>query len=266
MQMLIWAFGSMLVIMIIFSFLPLGFTIKGRLIIGLTGFVLALGGLAAATAFPLWETSLMLVVLIFFTAYIMQSRMGAFLYKENPLFTEEFNDEDVVPVHGGYNEVVKNDMLLEIAETEILATSFVNLEVKSKINNNPISENTKVEQEENNLTEIVDEDISFLLDRNVATEVEENSEDIESKSNYLSDIESMLAENELEEKIKDSDDDWLDELSPINKAATLSDKENEQEEKLLDDSLSNIYTATREVAAGKAVDGVESQLIKEPIK
>jgi hypothetical protein len=263
MQVLIWAFGSMLVLILILFFLPLGFTIKGRLMLCVASFILALGGLTAATTFPLWQTALLLGLLIFFIAYFIQSKMGTFIYKENLSFADVYNNyEDAAPVNGRHLEDVLNDNLLDISVGDILVPSFENLEVKSKNEINPISEQTKGEHSEDHLTDIVDEDISFLLDRNDETIVEENTEDQASESNYLSEIEGMLVEGGSEEKIVESDNNWLDELvdlAPINIKETLSYLVNKKGEVLVDASSFDSDNAIKEVASGKPLDDKESE-------
>src|SRR4051794_4734269 len=93
MQTIIWAIGSMVVLLLIISFLPLGYTFKGKFFVVVASFILSLGGLAAVSTFPLWQTALLLLALIFFVAYFMNNRMGTLLFRENPVFAEVVDDE-----------------------------------------------------------------------------------------------------------------------------------------------------------------------------
>ncbi len=77
---LLWAFGSVLFVMLIVYFLPLGFTKKGKVILVFTSFLLALGGLAATASFSFLQTVLILFVLILFVTYLMDQRLGKWLY------------------------------------------------------------------------------------------------------------------------------------------------------------------------------------------
>jgi hypothetical protein len=147
---IIWTSGSVLVLILIISFLPLGFTLKGKFFIVLASFVLALGGLAAVSSFPLWETALMLIALIFFTAYFMDNRIGALLFKEIPSFENEQTNEIEIPVDQSKIDIKKNNNSLELTELELVEPAAIKL----KDNYQPLVQ--KVTEE------VFDEDISFL--------------------------------------------------------------------------------------------------------
>lgn len=124
MQIIIWAFCSMLVLMLIISFLPLGFTFKGKLLISIIGFVLALGGLAAVTTFPMWQTAMMIAVLIFFSAYFMDRRVGFVLYRDSLLQEDELEDELELPISHNQLLVAKENNLLYSVGKEIALPSY----------------------------------------------------------------------------------------------------------------------------------------------
>ena len=90
----IWVLGSMLLMLLIHFLLPLGYTTKGKFIVVVTSGLLALGGLAATSAIPVWQTLLILLALSFFAAYIMDSRMAKSLYMTKEQFLEEVDFED----------------------------------------------------------------------------------------------------------------------------------------------------------------------------
>jgi DNA-directed RNA polymerase beta' subunit len=186
---IIWAFGSILVLMLIIAFLPLGFTVKGKSLIVLASFVLALGGQVAVLFVPLWETSLMLAALIFFTTYFMDKRIGTLMFKEIPLYVEELPTEYKNPVLSSKIDKAKNNNSIELAELEIVETSAINMANKSQIIIQPVMQEIK-----DNENKMQDEDISFLLERNSGNEVEEKKEELKPEIGDFSDIESFLDE------------------------------------------------------------------------
>lgn len=244
MQIFFWALGSMFVLMLIISFLQLGLTFKGKFIIVLISFVLALGGVAAVASFPLWQTALMMGILSFIIAYFMDNRIGKLLYKANPVIGEPLeNIEDRI-------ETVKNVDLVQLNDElpSILDSSLVNLEKVTEIEVKQLEFNKEKEMAGN--LEILDEDISFLLERNPENDMAVQIKESEPESGYLSDIESLLA---LEEEKTEDADDVLEEISNL----TSKDVQQkitaqlEKEEEPIDDSLFDFLLATKEVASGK---------------
>jgi hypothetical protein len=138
MQSIIWAFGSMIVLIGIISFLPIGLTLKGKIVVGIAGFVLSIGGLAATSTFPLWSTFLLLLVITFFTAYIIDSRMKKILYIGKVSLEEEnFQDIDLAFSSGQkVEEKLTNYELNEInsdKEFDIGELDISGLELQSSV-------------------------------------------------------------------------------------------------------------------------------------
>ncbi|WP_066063784.1 hypothetical protein [Neobacillus soli] len=236
MQTIIWAIGSMAVLMLIISFLSLGYTLKGKLFVVLASFILSLGGLASVSIFPLWQTALMLFALIIFVAYFMNNRMGTLILKEDFAFEEVFEDEieSAEPVYD--IESLENVNLVKIDE-ELADASYINLDSSSDENQSLMIADS--EEIIDNETEVIDEDISFLLERNTDLEVNEQIEETTLDKGYLSDIESLL-EIESEEKAEGNQEDMLEEIQVLS-----STEVNEP----LDDSLFDFLLAQKEVAA-----------------
>jgi len=252
METMIWAIGSMVALMLIISFLPLGYTLKGKFFVVIASFILSLGGLVAVSTFPLWQTALMLFGLIFFTAYFMNNRMGTLIYQENSVVEEVF-DEEVDHLNA---ESRKNANLVEIDEDlALLVSSTINLEkdAVSELGPSPIMSN--IEEIVNDKPEIMDEDISFLLERNTEIEVNEEMVDANLENGYLSEIESLLViETEKEEKTEAVEDDMLDE-HPDLPAISFEEKELDQivvtDEKSLDDTLFDFLLTKKEIAVDR---------------
>jgi hypothetical protein len=242
----IWVLGSMLLMLLIHFLLPLGYTRKGKFIVVVTSGLLAIGGIAAVSSIPLWQTFLVLLALSFLSAYFMDSRLGKVMYTTKELFIEdiEFEDRDSSSILTKQTEETLN-----ISELEITASS------SSVIKQN----------EDSILPESLDEDISFLQDREIVSNTETNDEDVDLEVAYLSDIESLLEEEEVdlqEEKLESLDEDgWLDELAEL--TVINDDEKSPNLETQLDDFELDELFADKEVAVTSDKDGSKPKKVLE---
>ncbi|EKN65868.1 hypothetical protein BABA_18277 [Neobacillus bataviensis LMG 21833] len=257
MQTIIWAIGSMVVLMLIISFLPLGYTLKGKFFVVLTSFVLSLGGLAAASTFPLWQTALMLFGLIFFTSYFMNNRLGTFLIKENPIIEEVYDKV----VDDQQEEKTKEDGLMQIDEESTLLNSSFPILEKDSVSELSASQLSDIEEITDSESKTIDDEESFLLERNIELAVNEYTEDTEVENGYLSDIESLI---EFESEIVQDRRDENDDLSLIILEKKKKTEQNGDVEEPLDDSLFDFLLAKKEVAAGNNVNKDKME-IKEKV-
>ncbi|WHZ01906.1 hypothetical protein QNH48_23450 [Neobacillus sp. YX16] len=228
MELIIWAFSSMVLLLLIISVLPLGFTKKGKLLVVFLGFLLALGGIAASATFPLWQTFLFILALTFFAAYILNNRLSGFFY-HTPQLDEE-NDIEVSDIPFTTIPVEKDSEIdiLDLQDFETRIFPSQNREERIKIITD-LSFNSEIGNVSTN-----DEDIAFLQDRNISNDVEEEEikTKIELDSGYLSEIESLL----LEETVGI--------LEPVHPEAKSENKVN-------DYFLNELYLPIKEVASGK---------------
>jgi hypothetical protein len=247
----IWVLGSMLLMLLIHFLLPLGYTTKGKFVVVISSGLLALGGLAAVSIIPLWQTLLILLVLSFFAAFIMDSRLGKFMYKTK----EQIIEENDIPDSDSSLKLIKQSAassdieLMDLSELEITVSTSV------------------IKQDEDTFSaESLDEDISFLQDREIESEPED-LEDGELEVGYLSDIESLLEESTqekvevLKEKVDSLDEEgWLDELAEL---TLIKDEEKSinEESHLEDFELEELF-ADKEVAAARSTDNAESKPMK----
>lgn len=237
---IIWAFGSMIILMLIIFVIPLGFTFKGKLLAVLASFLLGLGGLAAVSTFRLWETALMLVALIFFTAYIMNKRIGTLLFKEVPLIEEEPTDEYFFAASVSLSDLEKTSNPFDLKDITIVEDTLATVtDNKELLTRNGLEK--KIADEKN----LHDDDISFLLKRNLEDEVIEHFAEIEPEIGYLSDIESLLVEASAEQ---------VDQLEEMNKSTTIIPKKMDFDQNipfediLIEDSTFDFLLAPKEVA------------------
>lgn len=191
MASLIWALGSMLLIMLILYFLPFGLTNKGRIIVVLTGFLMTLAGLAATVSFAIWQVLLLLVILIGFTTYILDKRLGSILYGES---ASEQADDDPDDVQPSQSVTAANDINKVSHETGMTPVAVNFLKEDQMEQPQPETE----QKEDISAAETMDDDISFLLNRSQNFEKEEinRPNETENKTNYLSEIEELLKDDE----------------------------------------------------------------------
>ncbi|MEO2074632.1 MAG: hypothetical protein ABGX20_04475 [Bacillus sp. (in: firmicutes)] len=288
MQMLLWAIGATLVLSLIIAFLPIGINFRGKIFVVLAAFVLALGGLTAVATFPMWQTALLLFLLILVTAYIMDSRLGSVMYLETQDVIDHEVDED--------EESFVTDTNIDDHSTELdlLDSNLDSVELSPVINlekaENPIIHeqpdyivendemlvqpqmivedelNIEVELEDRSfLDELIETDINGLDEQNepeeldVLTDLQDFNAGTETEEGYLADIESLLLE-ESDELNKSEEEGWLEEITTF----TLETKEEEPSEIVLEENdLEELFLAVEEAAAGNEVDIKESKLEKE---
>jgi hypothetical protein len=238
MQTVLWAMGAMVVFMLGISFLPLGFTFKGKLFIAAAGFVLALGGIAAEASFPLWITFAILIILSFFAAYFMDSLIGKLLYVNDEKYQGDIEG------FGNLNSSNKNGKE-KMAELDIYDMDELD-EVNSYVN---LKESLSSSQTEETLNLIDETEVSFLEDRNPDKVVEVTyATDFEIE--YLSEIESLLQEEKADQRQELLEKSWLEELDELTLTKT---EEQNVAENLIDDIELELFIATSEVASGHDV-------------
>ncbi|MCM3692244.1 hypothetical protein M3189_13235 [Neobacillus niacini] len=246
MQFIFWAFGAMLVSMLVISFLPLGYTFKGKALVTFTGFILALGGLSTRSTVPLEVTFLLLLVLSLFAAYFMNSRLGTVINREVVSLMYDI-DQDVFPSDNQKGNSVELEML-DLSEIEVAShpNSLVN-RADTEYFDDSLPEKASLTLAKNNIQENSDEDISFLQIRDGSLDtIEEVENDQLVGDGYLSEIENMLLEdsNKVLEPVKDGWLDELEELEPIE-----FDEKQENDNPQFDELELELLLAEKEVAA-----------------
>ncbi|PLS01313.1 hypothetical protein [Neobacillus cucumis] len=206
MQTIIWSIGSMVALVLILNYLPLGYTKKGKILVALNGFLLALAGNAASSIFPLWETALMLLALTFFSAYFMNNRLGTVMVKEDSLFEDDW-------------EVDGNDLSTGNVELTPSDSTYLSLEKDASITSD-------IEELFELTTEINDED-TLVFSKNIETAIQNDIKktsllETDFEDGYLSDMETVVEMDTESEPETISDE--LSILSIISKDDSLSPK------------------------------------------
>lgn len=212
MESLIFAFVSLVLLVPILFILPLGLKARGKVTVIVSSFLLAIIGFLAEKTFSVWQSSLIVVLLALLTAYIMDKRLGRTIFVHN---TPENKSTIIEKIKDSQMELVEVEQVLPKV-TEKLENKQNELIEQEEITFQPSKEEivgkedgTKDQEEASNSEDVsIDEDISFLINRNQLDEDSEdtNAVDYSAKSvemNYMEEIEKMLeAENDL--------DDWIE--------------------------------------------------------
>jgi hypothetical protein len=200
MDSFLWATGSMLLVMLIVQFLPLGITKTGKLITVLAAFLLATVGLVAISSYSLWNSIAILFVLVSITTYLLNSRLGQFLHVVDDSYGKKLLDKEEPLID--YNKSNKSGGydLFSLSQNEVAAT-IEQSEEKEEMNAELFYTPLETKQEQvvtERLPEFMDEDITFLLNRSIQIDDERVEEDALSIPDFgdLSDIESLLLEAE----------------------------------------------------------------------
>jgi hypothetical protein len=248
MQTIIWAVGATLVILLILSISPFGFTIRGKFIMALTCFIISLGGLISVSSFSLWQIALMLVVLVFFSAYFLDKRLGTYIYKINSPIREVEEEHGNPDPGNNLDNVLNGNINGDLSLPE--ASLKKNIEKESIFDTRQTPGRTTIEKSADNGSELFDEEIAFLLERNIESEVSKQTEDkkpiidnlkdnglLESESetdyeNLLSEIQlpsPIVIEKILPKQIVDGEetleDSFFDFLLAQNEVARLDEEE-----------------------------------------
>lgn len=133
---------SLIILVPIIYFLPIGLTKKGKGILIAVAFIIANLGLLAKNSFPLWQAALILLLMVMLTVYILDKRLGNLLF--SGVHTDEKSDREM------------SDLLL--ADDEQSANlKEVSVPDRNLVGDVPLS----IQVPEEELREIINKEISF---------------------------------------------------------------------------------------------------------
>lgn len=205
MEEVVMAVISLIILVPIIYFLPLGLSNKGKGSIILVAFAFANLGLLAKNTFPLLHTGLIILFLAIITVYILEKRFSKLLFIESvseeklsdlssnvsdePIInnqTDEINSERIELRHFDEVELRLDNQSFE-PEIQAIAMIEGNKKIKLEVDSSSSSRDK--------MEELVDE-VSFLLEREEIEEVTTSSlqgEDVQLE-NYISSIEELIEE------------------------------------------------------------------------
>jgi hypothetical protein len=176
MEELIVSVVSLIVLVPIIYYLPLGFTNKGKLVIVLAAFIFANLGMLARNTFPLWQIGLIILLILILTVYILDKRLSQFIFSS--VAKKEVIQESLEEIRDdSQGEFVLKDEGYEIADVEGEIT----------VDNNPF----------------------YLTEEEHEDELEEVSFDYDVVANNLSNLDSEQLVNDTEVPILMGEDESL---------------------------------------------------------
>ena len=247
MENLLLATLSLVILVPIIYFLPLGLSSKGKILVTFVSFFLAIIGLLAQLSFPLWQTSLVLLVLVLLSSIVIDSRLRKIIYplseKKNVHSHDEITQDLIESEKGLDNEVPAlqnvnavssskplnldkiiaspSEMKIDDDREEVFVDEFTPkaemefLEKQLSFEKDNISEEINLLE---NSGEETEEDISFLHNREVLLEESLNDDHYhyqkkEEVLGYMSEIERMIAETDNLEQFEKFLDYQLEEVA-----------------------------------------------------
>jgi len=153
MEHFLWAIGSLVILVPVIYFLPIGISKIGKWMIISLSFLFGVIGLFAQTVLPLWEFVILLFVLIGLIAYILDRKVGKVLYvpiqsiEEEPLFFDQMNDD--VPGRIDSEERTMTDIEMHSRDHHLKEI--------------PIIENTTVQAQTSDANEIISKEKSLEM-------------------------------------------------------------------------------------------------------
>ena len=212
MEGLIWAAVSLVLLVPVLFILPLGLKRKGKFILLAASFLIAIVGILAQHTLPLWQAGLIVVLLAFLTAYLLDQRVGKTLFvtAKNKREVAVAKVDSIVNSDRDVKEVEQVEFIPEQAVVETIEEQELeqDLNVEEPVfEKENLPDKNKAEtssSKDNDEALLVEEDISFLLNRekfqenHIETSVDESS--IPSQEmNYMEEIEKILeAESDID--------------------------------------------------------------------
>ena len=197
---------ALLVLLPILYFLPLGFSLKGKGVIFALSLVISLVGLIATPILQLWQIGLILLLFVGLAAYLLKNKIEGFMEVPTEEATDLMQPVDQAIISENVNDAfsyiatsdTKHEDAIETEQTGIFAKAMRQAgEAKpSALFGNDYSDND-------------DHDCAIFTEEVAATseDVDHDSNEEESETSYLADMEDLLV---VEEKIEKS-------KSPIDK-------------------------------------------------
>ncbi|MBO0960706.1 hypothetical protein J1P26_13460 [Neobacillus sp. MM2021_6] len=246
MNSIIFVCLSVIVVAPILYFLPLGFTTKGKMFILGTSFVLALLGILSGSVFAVWQTVLILFLLIVLTTLLGYKRVGAMIFMNNdensPIESEWENR--IEPQQDQLSEDIPIQMEpLEVNEEEL------SLLLSESINDSHHLKDDLTEMEEMIVPEDDLED-SFIAEINPIS-IEKSNDDndlIEPKNDlqiqeghYLAELEQLILDDSIilqEDHLDSIESHDVEELDlPVNSKQYEADNLELDEDQLIEDKI-----------------------------
>lgn len=194
MEGLLFAILSLLVLFLVLYFLPLGLTVKGKVLVAVIAFLIGTIGFLLESILPLWQIGILLLVFVGVTTYLVSKREVDWLFQPEEESTDKGVEEDKIlglETDGAYNHIARSDKMSNSEEV---------LSEKQNSDNNNLSKKLNQQNGDNTY-------IEKALDEH-----------------DLSEVETLAEESDLPAS-RNSDDQVLDEELRPNKDLVVNDDE-----------------------------------------
>lgn len=284
---------ALILLLPILYFIPIGISVKGKLLIAAIAFGLTLLGLVASTQYPIWMIGIMLVILLGLSSYMIEQRFSGLLVlstgtemglEEEPvqivhdhkkLKDHLHNKKDGSQVEEEKLELIEDTVDSAQVEVELAPIEMEDLyEIEVDAEEEESETDTSIEQDEplqdTEIKEIIstyetesikvedDESEWFIENANEYEDIGEMNEIKEKESSdiVLSEIERLI--NEPDETIEDEKEEMKeafdDHSEPVEDLEGLLGSENELEDALVDDFVEDGKAEITEGTQGSIVE------------
>lgn len=250
MEELIVSVLSLIVLVPILYFLPIGLTNKGKGLVIIVAFMFANLGILAKSSFSLWQTGLIIFLLTIVTVYLLDKKFNKFIFstgmdeeKYVELPSENVDELEFVTENSGLvsnvsaEEITNASLAMNVEEIQnvVVANTTPSMiedgfEIEELTFSLDKPEQNKNEGPEEILTETnssstdemseieLDEEISFLESRDISVDdIEVSSKEEETFSEgYMSEIEQLLAGDLMEDELVSEEDQTSEMLEENN--------------------------------------------------
>lgn len=227
MEGLIFALVALILLIPVLISLPLGLNIRGKFSLIVVSFLIAILGILANYTFSLGQSFLMVVLLALLASYVLDKRLGRKMFipvekeKKAVVAENKFNIESPAELEEktqifpeSFQEQAEKNQTHTITSEKEEHKSEPYVEEMALLNVDSIDEENIKNNNKADSDEKLDEDITFLLNRDQLYEnsIEETANDSiqtphTQEINYMEEIEKMLeTENEIDEWIEDKDE------------------------------------------------------------
>ena len=276
MELIIFAFIAIILLIPILYLLPIGINQKGKFIIIGVSFLLAVVGLLVNSLFSLWQTALVLLFLSMASTYLLAKKLSFFFYKtssanemDEPALPFEIQEKERVQVEGA-NEEEMEEQLIEKQNVE----DFI--DPTDGIGNQETADNENVHESISSDDDTIDilpfGDRSEANDKHTEAEIVENQKELHTKD--FQNSENLQVDEDgnddidfLENRvtrINEFDVELEDETVPSNERLTDKDLSNDvdEEDSLLFNELEGISDSLNKIEQN-AVTNREQSLEKD---
>ncbi|WML47372.1 hypothetical protein RCG23_18175 [Neobacillus sp. PS3-34] len=194
MESLLWGAASLVILVPVIYFLPLGITKKGKLIVILTAFFVALLGQVASMIIALSQVFLILFLLVLLFSYILDQRMASLMFGKETASVKKKESEEFY--YGSSSVNLEPTVSLQESFDEI-ESDITPLDEALLVSEKPVAPITSSSGDMVSADIELEDDISFLLTREMEQEIHDESqgyEDHNRSSEYIEEIEDIFTD------------------------------------------------------------------------